>query len=386
MTELKTKKTIKTTAPYKKIALILGALLLLTLATFGGYVGNEYIHGHLKDNGKSSLFASSNDLNGGNVSDVDRQNTIVSAVKKVAPTIVGITTKFYTRDYFNQNVLVGEGVGSGVIFDKRGYIATNYHVVEGASNGKVTVSLATGENIIGTVVGGDKISDLAVVKIDPPTNMSVADLGNSDSLNVGQTAIAIGNPLGLEFQGTVTVGVISALHRTIDEQGQRFSLIQTDAAINPGNSGGALVDLEGNVIGINSAKIAQTGVEGIGFAIPINQAKPILQSLIENGKVIRPYLGVYAVDKDTAAKYGQTFTGNGLLILQVGNNSPAAMSGIRPGDSITMINDKKVTSMLQLKEALDAYKPGDTISLTIERNGNTTTKDITIGTLPNPAQ
>ena len=170
---------------------------------------------------------------------------------------------------FNRKVLVGEGVGSGVIFDKAGYIVTNNHVVGTAKT--VIVSLADGQSTEGTVVGRDARTDLAVVKINMD-NLPVAEFGDSDSLQVGEPAIAIGNPLGLEFQGTVTVGVISSLNRTIGAEGQSMKLIQTDAAINPGNSGGALVDADGKVIGINSAKISQEGVEGLGFAIPINAA------------------------------------------------------------------------------------------------------------------
>ena len=192
-----------------------------------------------------------------------RNTAVVQAAKKVSPAVVGITTKVYNRDMFNRKVLVGEGVGSGVIFDKAGYIVTNNHVVGTAKT--VIVSLADGQSTEGTVVGRDAKTDLAVVKINMD-NLPVAEFGDSDSLQVGEPAIAIGNPLGLEFQGTVTVGVISSLNRTIGAEGQSMKLIQTDAAINPGNSGGALVDADGKVIGINSAKISQEGVEGLGFA------------------------------------------------------------------------------------------------------------------------
>ena len=179
-----------------------------------------------------------------------RNTAVVQAAKKVSPAVVGITTKVYNRDMFNRKVLVGEGVGSGVIFDKAGYIVTNNHVVGTAKT--VIVSLADGQSTEGTVVGRDARTDLAVVKINMD-NLPVAEFGDSDSLQVGEPAIAIGNPLGLEFQGTVTVGVISSLNRTIGAEGQSMKLIQTDAAINPGNSGGALVDADGKVIGINSA-------------------------------------------------------------------------------------------------------------------------------------
>ena len=218
-----------------------------------------------------------------------RNTAVVQAVKEVGPAIVGITTRVYDRDMFNRRVEVGQSVGSGVLFDKKGYIVTNNHVVSGSK--EVNVSLSNGKTVPGKVVGTDPSTDLAVVKIDGSDDLPVAEFGDSDALQVGETAIAIGNPLGLEFQGTVTVGVISALNRSLDDIDQRFKLIQTDAAINPGNSGGALVTADGKVVGINSAKIAKEGVEGMGFAIPINSAKGIIQQLISNGKVTRAYLG-----------------------------------------------------------------------------------------------
>ena len=224
----------------------------------------------------------------GDISDA-RNTAVVRAAKKASPAVVGITTKVYDRDIFNRRVLVGEGVGSGIIFDKAGYIATNQHVVGNSKT--VIVSLADGQSTEGTVVGRDEKTDLAVVKINVD-NLPVAEFGDSDALQVGEPAIAIGNPLGLEFQGTVTAGVISSMNRTLGAEGQSMKLIQTDAAINPGNSGGALVDADGKVIGINSAKISKEGVEGLGFAIPINAARPILDALIKNGKVVRPYLGL----------------------------------------------------------------------------------------------
>ncbi len=230
-----------------------------------------------------------------------RNTFVVQAVKNVGPAVVGITNKAYMRDNFAQKVLVEQGVGSGVIFDSNGYIVTNNHVVAGAQ--EISVSLADGRTMTGKVLGADQATDLAVVKIDA-TGLPAVTFGDSDSLLVGEPAIAIGNPLGLEFRGTVTVGVISALNRTIELGDRKFKLIQTDAAINPGNSGGALVNADGQVVGINSAKVAADGVEGIGFAIPINSTRPILQSLIDKGKVVRAYLGVGLLDKNSAARNG----------------------------------------------------------------------------------
>ena len=310
----------------------------------------------------------------------DARNTaVVQAVKKVSPAVVGITTKVYDRDIFNRQVLVGEGVGSGIIFDKAGYIATNNHVVGNSKT--VIVSLADGQSTEGTVVGRDERTDLAVVKINVD-NLPVAEFGDSDSLQVGEPAIAIGNPLGLEFQGTVTTGVISSLNRTIGAEGQSMKLIQTDAAINPGNSGGALVDADGKVIGINSAKISKEGVEGLGFAIPINAARPILDSLIKNGKVVRPYLGLYGLDQQMAAKFGVKLNVPGILVYKTAPGGPLDQAGIQRGDVILKIGDIATKDFASLQQAMDAHQVGDTVSVTYSRNGSEHTGSVKLQETP----
>ena len=255
-----------------------------------------------------------------------RNTPIVKAAKKVGPTVVGITNKALVRDYFNRTQLVEKGVGSGVIYSKDGLIATNNHVVEGAK--ELVVSLPDGRTYPGRVLGTDPTTDLAVVKIDAKEDLPVAEFGDSDSLMVGEPAIAIGNPLGLEFRGSVTTGVISALNRSVDVGERNFKLIQTDAAINPGNSGGALVNADGQVIGINSAKVAVSGVEGIGFAIPINEAKPILEALAKNGRVARPFLGASLIDEETAQRlgFGLDLRG-GLFVAKLVAGGPAYQIG-----------------------------------------------------------
>lgn len=295
-----------------------------------------------------------------------RNTAVVQAAKKVSPVVVGITTKVYNRDMFNRKVLVGEGVGSGVIFDKAGYIVTNNHVVGTAKT--VIVSLADGQSTEGTVVGRDARTDLAVVKINME-NLPVAEFGDSDSLQVGEPAIAIGNPLGLEFQGTVTVGVISSLNRTIGAEGQSMKLIQTDAAINPGNSGGALVDADGKVIGINSAKISQEGVEGLGFAIPINAARPILQDLITNGKVVRPYLGLYGLDQQMAARFGMQLNAQGIYVYRVVPGGPLDQAGLQHGDVIVKLDGTDVKDFASLQSVMDKHKVGDSVTVDYTRNG-----------------
>lgn len=311
-----------------------------------------------------------------------RNTAIVQAVKKVGPAIVGITTRVYDRDIFNRRVEVGKSVGSGVLFDKQGYIVTNNHVVAGGK--EVNVSLSNGKTVSGVVVGTDPSTDLAVVKIDGADDLPVAEFGDSSALQVGETAIAIGNPLGLEFQGTVTVGVISALNRSLSDMDQRFPLIQTDAAINPGNSGGALVTADGKVVGINSAKIAKEGVEGMGFAIPINQAKGIIEQLISNGKVTRAYLGVYAADKDIAMRYGYNWDQGrkGVLVMKIASMSPLSLTEIRPGDYITAIDDKEINSVKEIQAVMDEHKPGDRVTLTYEHEGKIYRTDILLAAAP----
>ena len=365
----------------KRGLFIILAIVLIIVGAVGGYVTNDFYSNTKRTTTETTALTGDSPKKNVPLSD-NRNTPIVEAVKKAGPAVVGITTKVYDRNVFDQQVLVGEGVGSGVIIDKAGYIVTNYHVVAQANNKKVTVSLSDGSSQEGTVVGVDPLTDLAVVKITPPDNMPVATLGDSDQLQVGEPAIAIGNPLGLEFQGSVTAGVISALHRTVDMESQRFPLIQTDAAINPGNSGSALVNADGDVVGINSEKIAHTGVEGMGFSIPINEVKPIVKELIEKGKVVRAYLGLGLLDKSTAAKYGLQLKKDGLLVARVYSDGPAANSDISEGDLIVAVGEKSITNLMELKQILDSHKPGESLELTVLSNGAERTVTIVLGTMP----
>lgn len=309
-----------------------------------------------------------------------RNTPIVAAAKKVGPAVVGITNKAYVRDFFNRVQLTERGTGSGVIYDKAGYIATNNHVVEGAS--EIIVSLPDGRTVKGKVLGADAVTDLAVVKINLD-NLPVAEFGDSDTLQVGEPAIAIGNPLGMEFRGSVTAGVISALNRSIEIGERKFNLIQTDAAINPGNSGGALVNADGEVVGINSAKIAVSGVEGIGFAIPVNTAKPILDELAHKGRVARPYLGASLMDQDVANRYGfEMNLHGGIFLVKVVQGSPAAKAGIRAGDIILSFNGSKVKSAVELRTKLAECKVGDSVDVQIMRNGQVESVTVVLEEVP----
>lgn len=309
-----------------------------------------------------------------------RNTPIVVAAKKVGPAVVGITNKALVRDFFNRVALAERGTGSGVIYDKSGLIATNNHVVEGAQ--EIVVSLSDGRSVKGKVLGADAATDLAVVKIDA-SNLPVATLGDSSTLQVGEPAIAIGNPLGLEFRGSVTAGVISALNRSIEIGDRKYTLIQTDAAINPGNSGGALVNADGEVVGINSAKIAVSGVEGIGFAIPINTAKPILTALAKQGRVIRPYIGASLIDKEFAERYGfDVDVHGGLLIMKLVARGPLASAGIQTGDIITKFAGEKVSKVAEIRAKIAEHKVGDKVDVTILRNGTEMTKNVTLQEVP----
>ena len=306
----------------------------------------------------------------------DARNTpVVRAAKAVGPAVVGITNKAVARDWFNNLVQV-EGAGSGVIFRKDGYIVTNNHVISGAK--EIIVSLSDGRSLSGKLVGADELTDLAVVKVDAD-DLPTAEFGDSDDIMVGEPAIAIGNPMGLEFQGSVTSGVISALNRSLEIDDRVLKVLQTDAAINPGNSGGALVNADGKVIGINSAKIARSDIEGMGFAIPINTVKDIVNELMTSGKVTRPYLGVGIFDKETAGRYGYILNvDKGVYIESVTVNGPAYKAGLRRGDIILSIGDKETNKVSDVRNTILDSKVGDSVKVKYERNGNVSTVDVAL--------
>ncbi len=311
-----------------------------------------------------------------------RNTPAVRVAKLVGPAVVGITNKTVAHDIFNR-AFETEGVGSGVIFKSDGYIITNNHVIANAK--EIIVSLSDGNTVNGTLIGTDEMSDIAVVKIDEK-NLPTAELGDSDTVVVGEPAIAIGNPMGLEFQGSVTVGVISALNRTLDLNDRRVKLFQTDAAISPGNSGGALVNADGQVIGINSAKLAVNGVEGMGFAIPINTVKSIVDELMDKGYVARPYLGVTIFDKPTAARYGYQLTlDRGVYVFQVAIDSPAGRAGFQRGDIILSIDGEEVNSVPEVRNAVAAHKVGDKVKVEVDQGGMKNTVEITLEEMPQPS-
>ena len=329
------------------------------------------------------------------------ENSTTQAVNKVKDAVVSIITysssssrqsSVFNADETNSDSdnqqIASEG--SGVIYkkdDKDAYLVTNTHVINGAS--KVDIRLADGTKVPGEIVGSDTFSDIAVVKISSEKVTTVAEFGDSSQLSVGETAIAIGSPLGSEYANTVTQGIISSLNRNVSlksEDGQAISTkaIQTDTAINPGNSGGPLVNIQGQVIGITSSKIASNGgtsVEGLGFAIPSNDAQNIIKQLESNGKVTRPALGIQMVNlsnvgaSDLRKLNIPSSLTSGVVVRSVQNNMPAN-GHLQKYDVITKVDDKEIASSTDLQHALYNHAIGDTIKVTYYRNGKEETTSI----------
>ena len=327
------------------------------------------------------------------------ENATTQAVNKVKDAVVSVITYSSNR----QNSVFGNdetdtdtdsqqvaSEGSGVIYKKNGkdaYLVTNTHVIQGAS--KVDIRLADGTKVPGEIVGSDTFSDIAVVKISSEKVTTVAEFGDSSKLNVGETAIAIGSPLGSEYANTVTQGIISSLNRNVSlksQDGQAISTkaIQTDTAINPGNSGGPLVNIQGQVIGITSSKIASNGgtsVEGLGFAIPSNDAQNIIKQLESDGKVTRPALGIQMVNlanvgaNDLRKLNIPSSLTSGVVVRSVQSNMPAN-GHLQKYDVITKVDDKEIASSTDLQHALYTHAIGDTIKVTYYRNGKEETTSI----------
>jgi S1-C subfamily serine protease len=273
-----------------------------------------------------------------------------------------------------------EGVGSGVIIDKKGHILTNYHVIDKAD--KLTITTNDGNLFDGFVVGADKHTDLAIIGVNSKEAFSFAELGNSENLKLGQIVIAIGNPFGLTGGPTITAGIISSLNRKLQFENGILELIQTDAAINPGNSGGPLIDSGGKVIGINTAKMPYA--QGIGFAIPISVAKTIIGDLIENGRVTnRPWLGISTlkITRQLAHYYGLPAE-QGVLVAEVQQNSPASFADLRKGDIIVLLDGKQIQEPSQLSSFIQSKSVGDKVVARINRYGKQFDKEIQLLTRP----
>ena len=335
---------------------------------------------------------------------VDNTTVAEAIAEKVLPSVVGIST-VSTQTVSGNPFFGGWGwgfgggggeysydttsVGTGVIVDERGYILTNSHVVDDGAANSITVSLYDGSDVEGTVLWNDSTLDLAVVKIDAEgLDLTVAELGNSDELKIGTYAAAIGNPLGLDFERSMSQGIISGLNRTITVTGSSGNtvtmegLLQTDATINSGNSGGPLLNSRGQVIGINSAK-ASSG-EGMGFAIPINITKPIVDSIISTGSFNRPYLGIQGVALEEQSRYSSDElmrffgTDKGIYVGSVSAGGGAEAAGLKSGDIIVEMNGQPVNTMNKLNSMIIAYKAGDTVELKVLREGKEMSFKVTL--------
>ena len=314
------------------------------------------------------------------------EETIINALEKVSKNVVNIASVRMVTDQLFR-VFPVEGVGSGIIIDNQAHILTNYHVVDHARRLKVTLN--DGKTFNAKVIGTDKLTDLAVLQIENHANnnnnafdfIPSIELGDSDSLRVGQIVLAIGNPFGLTGGPTVTTGIISSLNRNIEFEEGILELVQTDAAINPGNSGGPLVNTNGEIIAINTAKIPYA--HGIGFAVPVNTAKTILQELIQYGKVNRPWLGVSTINiTNRIARYYRLPTNEGALVVKVEEYSPAADAGIRPGDIIEEVDEKRVEEIIDLSSRIKKKKAKENTLLSVNRYGRRFNISVTLDNQP----
>lgn len=290
--------------------------------------------------------------------------TVMEIAAQNKPAVVAITTELTVTDLFGQTGQ-GKAAGSGFILTADGYIVTNNHVIEGATT--ITVALDDGSFYDAKLVGADAKADVAVLKIDGK-NLPTVYLGTSADLQVGELAVAIGNPLGT-LSGTVTAGIISALDREITLGGENMNLLQTDAAINAGNSGGALFNSFGEVVGINNAKNSGTGIEGLGFAIPIDDAKPVIESLIQNGYVLgRPKIGISA--RDVSAQMAQYYSmTEGIYVAEIESGSAADKAGIKVEDIIIAADGKETLTVAELNKVKETKKPGESMEITLVRAG-----------------
>ena len=357
--------------------------ILIVCAVFfiASYFYNTYLQ--IDINSEYEIQRTKSTVKAQSVENIEQESrTIADVLEIVSQSVVGISRiKSHSNSIFSSSSSYNElGLGTGIIVSSNGYILSNCHVT-GEELATCYVTLENGYTYEGSVVWCDVDLDLSITKIDA-TNLPYATIGNSSSIKVGETVYAIGNPIGYEFRKTITSGIISATNRTIriEENGgisYMTDLIQTDASINPGNSGGPLVAPSGQVIGINTVKI--TSAEGIGFAVPINAVKPVIEKIINDNKFDEAFLGIYAYDKEVIPYMASTpnFT-SGIYVVHIAPNSPAVSSGIQTGDIITSIDNISLNNMLELKEYIYSKVPGDKVSVNVSRGYITRSFDIVL--------
>eukprot|EP00826_Nyctotherus_ovalis_P027062 TRINITY_DN210_c0_g1_i27.p1 TRINITY_DN210_c0_g1~~TRINITY_DN210_c0_g1_i27.p1 ORF type:complete len:475 (-),score=-47.97 TRINITY_DN210_c0_g1_i27:354-1778(-) len=369
----KSEKKKKEKKPVTKGALMgfiaIGCVASLLFGILGGVIASGI------SKGGSSVVYESASTGEGNQSENVEAGTVSSVVKNTADSVVEIRTEsVQTGNFLSQYVT--QGAGSGVIISQDGYILTNNHVI--ANTSKVTVTLKNEQKHEAKIIGRDSATDIALLKIET-TGLSAAVMGDSSQISVGDTAIAVGNPLG-QLGGTVTKGIISALDREITINGSTMSLLQTDASINPGNSGGGLFNGKGELVGVVVAKSSGADIEGLGFAIPINKIKPLIQDLASVGYVQgRPALGATMVnvsDAQAALQYGVTQLG--VYVVSVNEGSGAAKAGLQKGDMVQAIDNNVVKSTSDIVNEVQKHKIGDTVTLTIARDGKQQNISVTL--------
>ena len=358
----------KTYVPvHNKILTTIGIVLISGVVGFGsGFAGSQ-----LSNKANVTIQQQTTKSNKGTIQVSD----VSDIVEKCKDSVVEITTESVSSGNSIFGQYVSQGAGSGVIISTDGYIVTNNHVVSDATRLKVTTT--DGSEYDANIVGKDSQTDLAVIKIDAD-NLQAATFGDSDILQVGDPAIAIGNPLG-ELGGTVTTGIISATDRQITIDNETMTLLQTDAAINPGNSGGGLFNADGNLIGIVNAKESSTGIEGLGFAIPITPAKDVITELMQNGSVTsRPALNVSLYDYTSNNQSSNSKYEDGCYIVQVVKNGAADKAGLKQNDRIINFDGQKIQTTSDVKGILKKHKIGDTVKMVVERNSKVITVEITL--------
>lgn len=371
---------------------ILGTTLVISIAFGVPGIKDSILNVSTEKTEETSTIPASTS-NTGTVQTVSLSNysdTAIYSANKVLPSIVGITVEYTVTSNFMQGMSqLAQAQGSGIIISKDGYILTNNHIINSSdSSSYYEVSKATKVYVYlyndstpyeAKIIGTDEQTDLAVIKIEKD-NLTAAELGDSSSVKIGEFAMAIGNPLGM--QSSVTSGIISAVNRTVTgDNGTTYTLIQTDAAINSGNSGGALVNSEGKVIGINTLKLSGTGIEGMGFAIPINDTIDIYKQLIDHGKVLRPYIGIEGIDitDAMAEKYKLPV---GIYIKGIQSSSPASLVDLKSGDVIVSVDGTSIKTMDELNKIKESKNIGDTLELEINRNGQTFKVNIKLAEKP----
>lgn len=369
----KRKVTVNTNGLFKIV------ITLLVVASLGM---NVFLF--TKVNKSSSSGSSSNKNATVENINYDVKSSTTDVIEKVNSSVVGVLV------YANGTA---SGSGSGVVYrvdGKTAYIITNAHVVSGATD--VQVVFSNKESVNATIVGSDTYSDIAVLKLTADFDMTAIKCGDSSLLDQGETVLAIGSPLGIEYAGTVTQGIVSGIDRTVsvdlNDDGQEdwdMNVIQTDAAINPGNSGGALVNMAGELVGITSMKLSNTSVEGMGFALPINDVITSVEQIIENGKVTRPQIGISGVSLSGYSSYQlryyriNTDLTDGIYVSRVTSGGAASKAGIQEGDIIVKFDGKEVTTYKSFLTELYSKEPGDKVSVVVNRNGTEKTIEVTLG-------